>query len=609
MTENTLPTRTSTVARIRRRVARTALALAVPAAAVAVPALGAAPAQAAGDCTTDCVAVTITPGVDRFAFAVGTTTSARISARITTDGGATTVATTSTPGYTTSTSLSVSNLAQGVSYRYEVHGTDAAGNTWREVGWFSTLVRSVSVDWGTFQLTDDSDSGGAGELVGGVQLLSSTGATCAMKGLAPLNLSSTTSMSSGSPVSVPTTANLACSGTTPAVWVQSHLADDDTDSWDDCDSWWPWSWDNGSWGARHGSNSCADWNYGTGEVVDPLPALGTGSKSVSFTHASAEGDILDGDTGPEWILTGSATFSHQPPAATLPAMAGGPAKMPLAVAAKRGGFAVGWTPQSVPGVTFSRYAVQYRRSGTTTWSTQLVDAPTKTATVTGLDPLAAYDVQVLAEDINGNRHLRSTTTVTTQALTDATTIAGWLPGGDSQPVGSEISFTATVSGDPRPVLLQTRREGSDAWTTHATLSTNAADEVSGSYPVTAGMHEWRLHAPQSGFSEAASSPVRHARASSVVTGFSTTKTVVRVGTVVRDRITVTPGAGRQVVVQHRKPGGARWRTFARPTASGTGRVTVRLEAFPGSRTWRVKVAESVDHGTETVSGTRVVRGR
>lgn len=605
MTENTI----SLASRIRRRWTRAALALTVPVAAIAVPVLAAAPAQAAADCTTDCVAVTVTPGVDRFGFAVSTTTSARISGRISTDNGATTVATTATPGHTTSTSLSVSNLKQGVTFRYDVYGTDLAGNTWRETGYFSTLVRDVSVDFGTLQITDDGDSGGAGEIVGAVQLLHSDINRCTMKALAPLSLTSTTSMSSGSPMTVPGSADLLCTQTTPSVYLQGHLADDDTDAWDDCGHRWPWHWGYGSWGAHHGGDDCADWNYSDHTLADPLPALGTGSKPVSFTTTANPNGQYDWDAGPEWVLTGTATFTHRLPAAALPATTGAAVKLPLTVTAKRGGFTVGWTPQTVPGISFYKYAVQYRRTGTTTWSTQLVNAPATSATVTGLDPLAGYDVQVLAQDINGQQSLRAASSVTTLALTDPTTISGWLPGGATLAPGTAIAFSATVSGDPRPVLLQTRPQGSDTWTTQETLATNAADQVSGSYAVPAGLHEWRLHAPQSGYSEAASSEVRYTKAVSTIEGFLTTRAVVPAGTVLKDRFSVTPGAGRTVVVQFKKAGSTTWRTYRKLTASDAGRATARLKAFAGTRTWRVKVAESVEHGTAAVSGSRVVRGR
>jgi hypothetical protein len=75
-----------------------------------------------------------------------------------------------------------------------------------------------------------------------------------VKGLSPLNMSSTTSMSSGSPVSVGSSANLLCTGATADAYVQAYLADDDTDAWDDCDHRWPWVFHSGSWTASRGSD-------------------------------------------------------------------------------------------------------------------------------------------------------------------------------------------------------------------------------------------------------------------------------------------------------------------------------------------------------------------
>jgi len=597
----------ATTTRIRRRWARFALALVTP--AVAVPLLTATPAHAVADCTTDCVAVTVKPGIDRFTFDVKTSTSAKIAGRISSKDGVTTVATTATGGLTTATSLSVSNLKQGTAFRYDVYGTDASGNTWRETGYFSTLVRDVAVHFNQVQITDDSDSGGAGELVGAVQILNEAGNACAVKPLAPLKMTTTTSMSSGSPVSVGSSSDLLCAGTASKVWIQGHLADDDTDAWDDCGDWWPWHFPAGSWFGLRGGNDCADWNNSSLGLTDPLPALGVASMSVPFTTKAQEDNLNDWDAGPEWTLTGSALFSHHLPALTLPATTGGAVKLPLSVSPKRGGFTVSWTPQSVPATTIYTYLVQWRRPGTATWSNQVVNAPGTSASITGLEGGVGYEIQVLAGDSAGVKQLRSTSYVTTQQLTDPTTLTGWTAGSETGSPGSTVAFTATVSGDPRPVHLQTRRQGESTWTTHASLMTSAGDTVSGSYPVLPGIHEWRLYAPQSGYSQEATSGVRTVSALSSIAGFATTKVSAPAGTMVKDRITVTPGAGREVKVQFRKAGTTTWRTYQKVIASDTGRATVKLKAFAGSSSWRVKVAKSAYFGTAATSGSRVVRGR
>src|SRR5215211_1909236 len=98
----------STLTRRIRRWARVPLCLAVPGVALAVPAVTATPAQAASDCSTDCVAVAVTPGVDRFTFGVGSAFPVKLAGRITTQDGKTQVSTTTTSGYGTSYSLGVS---------------------------------------------------------------------------------------------------------------------------------------------------------------------------------------------------------------------------------------------------------------------------------------------------------------------------------------------------------------------------------------------------------------------------------------------------------------------------------------------------------------------
>lgn len=604
-TSTTHPTSTQT-SWIRRRLRGAVVALALPM-AVAAPMVAATPAHAAVDCTTDCLAVAVTPGVDRAQVIVNASPSAKIAGRITAGNGST-LATLSSSGYTASHGVTAFNLKQGTPYKYDVYGTDPSGNTWREVGYFATLVRDVAVHFDTLEITDDGDSGGAGELVGGVQLLDDAGTRCSIKPLAPLNMTSTTSMSSGAPVSVAASADLLCPGTGPSVGLQSHLADDDTDSWDDCSAWWPWNFESGSWLTR-GGNDCADWNYGKSTLNDPLPALGVAATSVPFTLTSIGTDWNNWDAGPEWILTGSVAYGHHAPALSLPATTGSRAKLPLTVTPERGGFTATWSPVAVPGVTVADYLVQWRPTGAAGWISQSVSAAATSTVVSGLQGSATYDVQIVARESAGFQLLRGGSTVTTLALTP-TTISGWTGGSQTLAPGSTVPFSVTVSGDTaRPVKLQTRRQGEQAWGTYAVLSTNPLQVASGDYPVLAGIHEWRIYAPQNNSDEAATSAVRTVTARSSITGFATTKVVTRAGTIIEDAITVTPGAGRQVTVQFRRAGTTTWRTFQTLTASGTGQVTVKLKAYAGTRYWRVRVAKSPMFGSAATTASRLVRGR
>ncbi|MDP3892228.1 fibronectin type III domain-containing protein [Nocardioides sp.] len=615
---------TPTSTRSPRRLRNALLALLLPAAAA--PIVAVAPAHAAADCTTDCVNVSVSPGVDRFKFDVTTSTSAKIATRITTKDGNTTIANTSTPGLTTSYSLGVSNLKQGTHYRYDVYGTDASGNTWRETGYFSTLIRHLTVSFNQLKLIDDSDAVGPGELVGGVQLWTPETNSCAMKDLAPLKRNSITSMSSGTTVSVGASSDLVCTGLGSVVHVQSQIADDDTDWGQDCSSWWPWPWFTTSSWTYVGRNSCADWNSSSLQLTDPSPVYGTGSTSVAFTAESKPAPDHYYGPVPQWTVTGSAKFSHHAPAVSHPATSGGPVKIALSATPKPGSFTVDWAPLSLPGTTILKHQVQWRRTGTATWSSQSVNMPATSTTVNGLEGGKSYDIQVQAEDTYGIKLMRATTAITTEQLPDPTippplpdppgasplpnptTILGWKSGSVVLAPNGSVDFSATVSGDSRPVELQTRRQGAASWKTRATL-TSVDNLVAGSYPVLPGINEWRLHAPEHGFSEPATTAVRTVSAASKITGFSTKKASVRKGKILKNTITVSPGAGRKVVVQYKLAGTKTWKRYRTVTASDTGRAVIKLKAFAGTRAWRATVARSADFGTATTTASRVVRGK
>ena len=98
-------------------------------------------------------------------------------------------------------------------------------------------------------------------------------------------------------------------------------------------------------------------------------------------------------------------------------------------------------------------------------------------------------------------------------------------------------------------------------------------------------------------------------AKTTITGFDTTQTTKAAGTVVTDTVTVTPGAGRQVLVQHKKSGADSWTTAQTLTASPTGEVTVSLKAFAGTTAWRVRAVKSVDHGAVATTVSRTLVGQ
>lgn len=609
MTTNTSPVTGRTGPRTGprlRRWARLPLALAVPAAAALPVLLGAPAAEAASFCTTDCVAVTAQPGVDRLVVDVQGTTPVTLAGRITTQDGTKVLGTTVGTDLVTQDAFTVTGLPAGTTYRYDVWASDVAGNTWRETGYTRTLVRDVTVALSTIEITDDGDLTGAGQIVGAVQLTDATG-SCLRKPLAPFSMTTPRKTSSGPPLDIASTADPSCAGTSASPSVEAHLAEDDTDPWDDCSGTWPWKFPAGGFGNRVGSNDCADWNFSRLQLQDPMAPVGAGSKSVDFTSVSSSGAAGSGDVGPEWVLKGTATFIHRALATSLPLGSVGPAALPVTVDVAQHGFTASWKLPSVPGMDPDGAVVSWREPGGT-WSTRTVQAPTTSTTVDGLDAGTAYEVQVVVHGTAGQHALRALSTVTTTPIT--TTLAGWSGAAVTGKQGTRVSFAATVSGPTgRTVLLQVRGAGAQDWSTRQVLHTSASGQVSGMLPVLTGVRQWRLSAPSYAGASPVDSATRTLTARTTITGFATTRATKPVGTVVKDAIKVTPGKGRTVVVQFRKAGTKVWKTWAKRHASAKGTTTVQLKAFPGTTSWRVKVTRSNLHGSAAVTRTRTIRGR
>ena len=82
-----------------------------------------------------------------------------------------------------------------------------------------------------------------------------------------------------------------------------------------------------------------------------------------------------------------------------------------------GAFRVSWAANTITNTPVTGWKVQYRKSGTTTWSeTDISDAGARSHTQTGLDSAAAYEVQVAGTNNHGTGILPATPyTVTTLA--------------------------------------------------------------------------------------------------------------------------------------------------------------------------------------------------
>jgi hypothetical protein len=321
---------------------------------------------------------------------------------------------------------------------------------------------------------------------------------------------------------------------------------------------------------------------------------------VEVTGTGSAGSDLD------YVATGSASFYVTP--SVIAHGTGAPKPLALTAASKDGALAVSWTrPADVLGhLPSTQHEVWWRPVGGI-WSSTLVGA-VSSHTITGLANGTAYEVLIKAKDAGGHPMFRTSTVATPTA---ATVITGAAAPAVVATAGAVISqsVSVTTNGAARTVQVQGRKPGSATWSTYATVTTTAVGAAKVGYPVKPGTWSWRLVAPATASHHAATGPVRVITARSVITGFATTARTVRRGTVVKDALVVTPGAGRAVLVQYRKAGSTTWKTYATKKATSAGAVTVALKAFPGRTSWRTVVKASVLHGTAAVSGVRVLRGR
>ena len=580
------------------------------AAGLAAGALGltAPVASAAGDCGTDCLPnllVRVAP--DRATFTTHPTASAHVEVQLRAAGGQ--WKTWSAPGtYYTSDSVTIDTstqltLSQQTTYQYAVSATDTEGRTWEEKGSFTTGRRDVDVRWSALTVTDDSDVSGAAALAGAARIPLSPCATLAP--MAPLTPTSSVAATSPTALALDTSAVYGCDGVPTSVSVRTLVADDDSNGGaGDCWGTWPPAVFNPSGFVTSGDTGCYEWTSGSTSVNAPGAWDGTGTLGAVPLTVAGSGS---GGSQLSYLAQGTATFSATSPTVTP----GSGSARALAVTAKAypEAIAVSWSrpADAVVATATATYQVAVRPFGSGTWSTTSVPASTSSTTITGLTDGTTYEVRVRVMDAASRPLLATTTT----ALPKATSVVT----STSTPVtarpGTKVSTPVTVTsvGAPRQLIVQKRAPGSAAWVAHTTVATAADGTATVTYPVLPGVWSWRVVVMEYASHLAAAGPVRVVTSRTAIAGFITKAAVVRKGTLLKDAVVVTPGAGRAVKVQFRKAGTATWKTFATKKASSKGAATVVLKAFPGRFQWRLLTAATPTHGTAAATAVRVVTGR
>jgi hypothetical protein len=148
--------------------------------------------------------------------------------------------------------------------------------------------------------------------------------------------------------------------------------------------------------------------------------------------------------------------------------------------------ALSWQAPSSGGLVAS-YIVQYRVTGTTSWTSSPSVAGAVTYQLTGLQAATSYDITVLAQNASGTGAASSILTLTTAGSSQATTPAQ-VTGLTATPTSSsaiQLSWAAQSGASAATSFtVQYRVTGSSAWTSSVTGITTAATAITPLQPAT-----------------------------------------------------------------------------------------------------------------------------
>ena len=129
-------------------------------------------------------------------------------------------------------------------------------------------------------------------------------------------------------------------------------------------------------------------------------------------------------------------------------------------------------PSTSNGGTITDYTIQYRRTGTTTWSTFAHTAKATTgATVTGLTPARSYQFRVAARTAQGNSSY--TTPVSRSTPSGVTTVPRSLAAGRARVSSVPLTWSAPSTSNGGTITdykIQYRRTGATVWKTYAHIA-------------------------------------------------------------------------------------------------------------------------------------------
>jgi Fibronectin type III domain len=148
---------------------------------------------------------------------------------------------------------------------------------------------------------------------------------------------------------------------------------------------------------------------------------------------------------------------------------------------------VSWQPPSSGGAVAS-YILQFRVTGTSTWSSSAPVLSATTYELAGLQPATSYDISVTAQNAIGAGTASAILTVTTTASTGSVSVPTQVTGLTATPTSSsavQLSWAAqTGISAATSFTVQYRVTGSSSWTFSLAGLTGTEESISGLQPAT-----------------------------------------------------------------------------------------------------------------------------
>lgn len=221
-------------------------------------------------------------------------------------------------------------------------------------------------------------------------------------------------------------------------------------------------------------------------------------------------------------------------------------------------------------------------------------------------PIGTYNEYRLIADETDETKRTVSGTVTLNTVAYPTTVTGWFPGDKTVTAGSNLvaNISVNVEGGERTAIL-TRKNADGSWET-VEIETTVKGKTTFNIPTdVSGKFTYRLQINGNSMSDPWTSPLTSItvnKATSKISGWSTTQADVKIGETVKQSVTVTPGYDREIWLQENKSG--KWTTISKRAAS-SGTITIPAASTEVLRIFRV-YAPATASAKEVASGEKYV---